>query len=299
MKTIRLTKIAFLGIPAISCLLITSPFTTSLAAEIGAVGIGTTGIAEQTTAAGPSYLGFMLDFVLDTENDVQSLEPNPAGGAYYNGNLVSNFPASNGPNDSLRASSALFATTGDLYTEFPLGGSFEINFLHNSVERIETGERLSAPAFDLPAFPQYVTGVQIVGGSAPDAFWADGVLNLDVRGIYHLTFHEYAQVPMWSEAIIRGNTHGGQYWEALVEGPDMNLPVLEIDGSQLVNGNFYAGQIEALYGDITIGSHDPTFDFMRSMTYFDIAAIPEPRLYPWIAALSAIAFVILRRKKRA
>jgi hypothetical protein len=151
MKTVRPIKTSqLLGLPIIGLLLITNLFTTPLAGDIGTIGIGTTGIAEQTTAVGPSYLGFVVDFLIDTENDVQSLEPNPAGGAYYNGNLVSNFPTSNGSNDSLRASSELFATTGALYAEFPLGGSFEINFLHNSVERTETGERLSAPAFDLP-----------------------------------------------------------------------------------------------------------------------------------------------------
>ncbi|MCC5833412.1 MAG: hypothetical protein JJU20_01650 [Opitutales bacterium] len=269
---------------------------TAVANGIGAVGVGTTGVANQTDFNAPAYQGFLLDFLVDAESN--SLTPNPSGGAYYNGAFVSNFHDQGEPRDSLRASSSLFSSTAQLYAAYPLGGSFEFNFLKDGSERILTGSRLNSPDFNLPTVPLYITSVQETTGVAPNAFWENGKLVLDVSGTYQLSFFSYTEAPLFAEALIRGETHGGFFWERFAESEDANLQMLEINGSELVAGNTYFGRIEALYGDLTTGSHDPTFDFMRSMTYFEIAAIPEPRFYASLFGLLAIAIVLLRKGRK-
>lgn len=265
--------------------------------DIGAVGVGTTGIAQQTEFSTPSYQGYVLEFLVDSESN--SLSPNPAGGASYNGTFVSNFFDEGIPRDSLRASSPMYSSTAQLYSAYPLGGSFEMNFLYNGVEQVFTGERIAAPGFDLPPHPQYITSILETTGSAPAAFWENGKLVLDVQGIYQLSFFDFVDVPLFAEAIIKGNTHGGFYWETFVDSEDANLPILEIDGSELVAGNTYFGRIEVLYGDLTTGDHDPTFDFMRSMTHFEIAAVPEPRQYALFLGLVALGLLLLRRFRKS
>ncbi|MDV7391972.1 PEP-CTERM sorting domain-containing protein, partial [Arthrospira platensis SPKY1] len=105
------------------------------------------------------------------------------------------------------------------------------------------------------------------------------------------SFSEFDSDPVFSEVLIRNPLGPDLSIEA-----DGNLGILTIHGADLVAGTIYEGYIEIFYGDEVSGSFDPTVDFKRSITSFEIEAVPEPATYALVFGLLVAVITLLRRR---
>jgi hypothetical protein len=273
--------------------ILSSIFAALLQAEeqIDTIAVGTTGYAVQSSAfSAPDYDNYNLSAIVATDENFTILDVNPGGGFTYDGVHRGNFTKSG---DGLYFESDLYATTADLYAAYPLGSTYEFNFLYNSVVRTETGTRPDAPtSYSLPVNPGYiVSALSADTNVADDGFWDNGRLVLDVAGTYTLSFSQFDSVPVFSEVLIRNPLGPDLFIEA-----DGNLGILTIHGADLVAGTLYEGYIEIFYGDEVSGSFDPTVDFKRSITSFEIEAVPEPATYALVFGLLVAVITLLRRR---
>jgi hypothetical protein len=257
---------------------------------LDAIAVGTTGYAVQSSGfSNPGYASYALSAFTDASGNETILDINPSGGFTYDNVLRGNFTKRG---DTLVFDGAQYTSINDLYAAYPLGASYEFNFLYDSAVRTENGIRPSEPV-DLPVNPGYlVSALSTDTNVAADGFWDNGKLILDVAGTYTLSFYQFALEPYFAEAIVRGDPEG-IYYEILVDAYEANLGSLVINGADLVAGHNYDGAIEIFYGDAVTGSHDPTVDFMRSVTTFTIEAVPEPSSFAlWAGFLVAMAFLV-------
>lgn len=275
--------------------ILSSIFATLLQAEeqIEAIAVGTTGYAAQSSAfSAPDYDNYNLSALVATEDNdtILGVNTNPSGGFTYNGVHRGNFTKSG---DGLYFESDLYATTADLYDAYPLGSDWEFNFFYDSGVRMVTGERPDAPtSYSLPVNPGYiVSALSADTNVADDGFWDNGRLVLDVAGTYTLSFSQFVSVPIHSEVLIRNPLGPDLSIEA-----DGNLGTLTIHGADLVAGTIYEGYIEIFYGDEVLGSFDPTVDFKRSITSFEIEAVPESATYALVFGLLVTVISLLRRR---
>lgn len=261
------------------------------AEEIEAIAVGTTGYAVQSSAfSAPDYDNYNLSALVATEDNdtILGVNTNPGGGFTYNGDHRGNFTKSG---DGLYFESDLYATTDDLYADYPLGSDWEFNFFYDSGVRMVTGARPASPAYSLPITPGYiVSALSADTNVADDGFWDNGRLVLNVAGTYTLSFSQFDSVPFSSEVLIRNP--GGPDLSIEADG---NLGILTIDGADLVAGTIYEGYIEIFYGSIIENGFD-TVDFKRSITSFEIEAVPEPATYALVFGLLVTVISLLRRR---
>ncbi len=259
--------------------------------QIDTIAVGTTGYAVQSSAfSAPDYDNYNLSAIVATDDNFTILDVNPTGGFTYDGVHRGNFTKSG---DGLYFESSLFSNTTDLYAAYPLGSTWGVDFLYNSGSRTETGARPDAPtSYSLPVTPGYIVSAHSADTNVADhGFWDNGRLILDVAGTYTLSFSQFVIEPVFSEVLVRNTLAGDLPIEA-----DGNLGILTIHGSDLVAGTIYEGYIEIFYGDEVSGSFDPTVDFKRSITSFEIEAVPEPATYALVFGLLVAVLTLLRRR---
>lgn len=261
------------------------------------VAVGTTGYAVQATAFdAPAYTNYNLSAFTSVEDDGDLLTVNQTGGGFsYDGSLLANFVKEG---DSLHFESAVYSSLNELYQVYPLGKSFLFNFLYDGSERVESGTRESDPTpHSMPLNPGYITSAtaSVDTPGVLNGYWENGNLVLDVTGKYHLSFSQFVTVPLNALVDVWGGP-GDNYYEAHIfsEG---NLAELVIDGSNLVAGHIYQGEIEIFYGTVIDDDNVAIVDFKRSITTFTIEAVPEPSTYAlWVGLLVGVAALMHSRR---